>query len=321
VATDENVAALYGDSALAALREAGFEPAIAEMPAGEPAKHWGSVSLFVDAFVRAGLGRDGWVAVLGGGVVGDTAGFAASIYMRGVPFMQVPTTLLAMADSSVGGKVGIDHPSGKNLLGAFKQPRMVVADLDTLETLPSVQVACGMAEVIKTGIIGDPDLFTLVESGTPRDLDYGAALLRAISVKRDIVEADPYEEGSRMLLNLGHTFGHALETCTGYARLHGIAVAQGLVMACRLSNRLGMCDPGLEERTRAVLRRWDLPWRWGAPDLVGDVAPQQVYEAMLGDKKRRDGQVRLVLPQAIGSVRVVDSVAREDILAVLEELQ
>jgi 3-dehydroquinate synthase len=321
VATDENVAALYGERVLAALGGAGFEPAVAVMPAGEPAKHWGSVSLFVDAFVRAALGRDGWVAALGGGVVGDTAGFAASIYMRGVPCVQVPTTLLAMADSSVGGKVGVDHPSGKNLLGAFKQPHMVVADLDTLDTLPPVQVGCGMAEVIKAGIIGDPDLFDLVERATPQDFDFEAALPRAITVKRDIVEADPYEAGSRMLLNMGHTFGHALETCTGYARLHGIAVGQGLVLASRLARRLSMCDSGVEERTRAVLDRWQLPGRWGAPDLTGDDDAHRVYAAMLGDKKRRDGHLRLVLPEAVGSVRVVEDVAREDILAVLRELQ
>ncbi len=321
VATDENVAALYGDRALASLREAGFEPAIAVMPAGEQAKHWGSVSLFVDAFVRAGLGRDGWVAALGGGVVGDTAGFAASIYMRGVLFIQVPTTLLAMADSSVGGKVGVDHPSGKNLLGAFKQPRMVVADLDTLDTLPPSQIACGMAEVIKAGIIGDPSLFGLVERAVPDDLDYEAALLRAITVKREIVEADPYETGDRALLNLGHTFGHALEACTGYTRPHGIAVAQGLVLACRLSNRLGMCGPDLEERTLALLDRWHLPSCWGAPDLTEDDASLRVYEAMLGDKKRRDGHLRLVLPEAIGRVRVVADASREAILGVLKELQ
>src|SRR5947209_14203852 len=155
------------------------------MPAGEPNKGMASVDLLIEGFLDASLDRSGWVLALGGGVVGDTAGFAASIYMRGVPLVQVPTTLLAMADSSVGGKVGVDHPRGKNLLGAFKQPRMVIADLDTLSTLPQEQIACGMAEIIKAGIIADPALFALIEETAPGKLDYTEALVRAITVKRD----------------------------------------------------------------------------------------------------------------------------------------
>ena len=167
VATDTNVAPLYAARMVAVLEESGFQPSVAVMPAGEQHKSWESVETFVEAFLDAGLDRGGWVAALGGGVVGDTAGFAASIYMRGVAFVQLPTTLLAMADSSIGGKVGVDHARGKNLLGAFKQPALVVADLDVLASLPAEQVACGMAEVIKAGVIADPVLFDRLDDGRP----------------------------------------------------------------------------------------------------------------------------------------------------------
>jgi 3-dehydroquinate synthetase len=254
-------------------------------------------------------------------VVGDTAGFAASVYMRGVPFVQVPTTLLAMSDSSIGGKVGVDHPRGKNLLGAFKHPALVVADLDTLATLPHVQVACGMAEIIKAGIISDSALFEYLEATDPAQLDYARALTAAILMKREIVQRDPEERGERALLNLGHTFGHAFEKRTGYSRLHGVAVAQGMAVAFRLAVRLGMCDPELEIRVRRVLEKWGLPLRWGAPELVGTTEVKSVYEIMLGDKKRVDGRTRLVLPEALGRVSIVEGVSEEAIKSAMLEMQ
>ena len=321
VATDSNVRALYGERAAGVLRAAGFEPYVVAMPAGEAHKHWGSVSLFVDAFVEAGLDRSGWVMALGGGVVGDTAGFAASVYMRGVRLVQVPTTLLAMADSSVGGKVGVDHPGGKNLLGAFKQPDLVVVDLDTLATLPPEQIACGMAEIIKAAVIGDPELFGMLERSDPEEMDYLTIVLRAVAVKRDIVEADPYEVGDRALLNLGHTFGHAIETCTGYARPHGVAVAQGMALAFLVSRKLGLCRVEDEMRVRDLLARWHLPLRWGEPDLTGKEAVDRVFRATNSDKKRRDGRLRLVLPEAIGSVRVVEGLDPGLIVRALEDMQ
>ena len=321
VATDTSVAPLYGDVVLAALREAGFAPVLAAMPAGEQHKSMDSVDLFIEALLDAKLDRSGWVLALGGGVVGDTAGFAASIYMRGVPLVQAPTTLLAMADSSIGGKVGVDHPRGKNLLGAFKQPARVVADLDTLNSLPPEQVASGMAEVIKAGIIADPVLFSMLEESGPAGLDLERALLRAIAVKRDIVERDPFENADRALLNLGHTFGHAFEKCTGYNRLHGYAVAQGMVVACRLSVRLGTCDPQEETRLRAVLEKWHLPACWGQEGLEGEDAIDRVWEAMVLDKKRRDGELRLVLPERVGKVKLAGGVPEADIRKVLAELQ
>jgi 3-dehydroquinate synthase len=321
VASDSNVLPVYGEAIVRSLQNSGFEPSTAAMPAGETNKSMASVDSLVEAFLDAGLDRSGWVLALGGGVVGDTAGFAASIYMRGVPLVQVPTTLLAMADSSVGGKVGVDHPRGKNLLGAFKQPRMVVADLDTLFTLPKAQIACGMAEIIKAGIIADPRLFALIEETAPGALDHLEVLQRAITVKRDIVERDPFEAGERALLNLGHTFGHAFERCSGYTRLHGFAVAQGMVVAARMSLMLGICEPLLERRLRSVLEKWGLPVRWGAPDLTGDDAVDRVWEAMLVDKKRRDGALPLVLPETIGKVRLVSGVSEDDVKSALRETQ
>jgi 3-dehydroquinate synthase len=324
VATDTNVARLYGEKVLASLERSGFEASLAAMPAGEEHKVWDTVHMLVDAFVSRGLDRSGWVLALGGGVVGDTAGFAAAVYMRGVPLVQVPTTLLAMADSSIGGKVGVDHPAGKNLLGAFKQPSVVVADLDTLATLSPEQVACGMAEVVKAGIIGDPALFALVERSSIGSLDYGEALRRAIVVKRGIVERDPHEMGERALLNLGHTFGHAFEQCTGYARLHGYAVSQGIAVAFRLARVLGMCDEEAAVRVETVLAKWGLPVRWGLPDLTTEPASErseQVWEAMKTDKKRLDGRLRLVLPEEIGRVRLVDGVPEAAIKQALMEAQ
>lgn len=321
VASDTNVLSIYGERLLSSLREAGFEASAVAMPAGEAHKHMASVDLFVDAFLDAGLDRSGWVLALGGGVVGDTAGFAASIYMRGVPLVQVPTTLLAMADSSAGGKVGVDHPLGKNLLGAFKQPSLVAADLDTLSSLPAEQVAAGMAEIIKAGIIADPGLFASIEASTPESLELELAIEAAIAVKRDIVERDPFESGDRALLNLGHTFGHAFEKASGYSRLHGFAVAQGMAAAFRLAARLGICSPGEEERVGAVLEKWQLPTRWGGPNLEGSEAIERVWEAMGSDKKRREGKMRFILPEAIGTVRIVEVISETQVKQVLGELQ
>lgn len=315
IATDTNVEELYASRVVSALRVAGYEAHIVAMPAGEEHKVWGSVSHYIDGCIAAGLDRSGWVLALGGGVVGDTAGFAAATFMRGVRLVQAPTTLLAMADSSVGGKVGVDHPAGKNLLGAFKQPDMVIADLDTLSTLPPLQIACGMAEIIKAGIIADPQLFALIEQASRDQFSFQDALLRAIAVKRDIVEDDPYEtKGKRALLNLGHTFGHAFESCTNYARPHGVAVAQGIVVAFDLAVQLGLCGVESAERVQSVFDKWDLGGRWGSPGLEDTGAAERVYSAMLLDKKRLDGHMRLILPEGIGDVAMVEDVPRALIL-------
>lgn len=313
VVTNPTVMALHGDSLLAGLRAAGFAPAVCQIPDGEAHKTLDTLRDLYGALVAASLDRQGAVLALGGGVVGDVAGLAAATYLRGVPLVQLPTTLLAMVDSSVGGKVGVDLPQGKNLVGAFKQPSLVVADVETLGTLPPAELANGLAEAVKTGIIGDPLLFRQIEEHGPAPLPWIVA--RAIDVKVAVVQADPYERGVRATLNLGHTFGHALERLSNYALPHGAAVAVGLVASARLAARLGLCDPGLAPRVAAVLRRLGLPTGYGGYD------PEQVWQAMGTDKKRQAGRLRFVLPRDLGDVVVSDAVPREDVLAVLEAMQ
>lgn len=321
IASDSNVAFLYGERVEEALGRAGFSTTLVSMAAGEEHKTLHTVEQLVEDFLNAGLDRSGWVLALGGGVVGDTAGFAASVYMRGVPLVQAPTTLLAMADSSIGGKVGVDHPRGKNLLGAFKHPALVVADTSTLATLPAEHVANGMAEVIKAAIIGDARLFDLLEARPLQQLDITELLARSIEVKRRIVESDPYEKGERALLNLGHTFGHAFEQCSGYRRLHGLAVAQGISVAFHIAELTGRCNAGTSDRVAGVLAAHGLPVRWGGSDLSGGDSIERVMAAMRHDKKRWDGTLRLVLPEAIGRVSVESGVEESVIREALENLQ
>lgn len=319
VATDTTVGPLHGTTALRALAGAGFHPRLVTMPAGEAHKGWAALDGFIAGFAEAGLDRSGWVLALGGGVVGDTVGLAAALYMRGVPFVQAPTTVLAIADSSVGGKVAIDHPAGKNLVGVFKQPAAVLADLATLDTLPPDEVANGMAEVVKASIIGLPGpggarLLALLDAGAPPDAEL---LALAIGVKQRIVEADPFEQGDRALLNLGHTFGHAFERLSGYTLKHGYGVAQGMMAAAHLADRLGLADPALTARTARLLAAYRLPLAWG-PTLPPSVTPAAILAAMATDKKRRAGRLRFVLAHAVGDVRVVADVPEADVLAALE---
>ena len=316
VATDSRVGPLHAPRVEAALRAGGLEPVRVEMPAGEPHKGWAALDGFIAGFAAGGLDRSGWVLALGGGVVGDTAGLAAALYMRGVPLVQAPTTLLAMADASVGGKVAIDHPAGKNLVGVFKQPAAVVADLATLATLPGDEIANGMAEIVKAAIIAPPGrLLELVESGTPPSEELVAL---AVEVKRAVVEADPYENGARALLNLGHTFGHAFERLSNYQLKHGFAVAQGMMTAAHLAERLDRAAPALTARTARLLAAAGLPLHWGA-GLPPGTAPAAVLAAMATDKKRRAGRLRLVLAHDIGDVRLVEDVPEVAILAALAE--
>ena len=313
VVTNPAVLALHGTALLAALRAAGYTPAVCQVPEGEAAKTLDTVRDLYGAFLEAGLDRQGAVLAFGGGVVGDLAGLAAATYLRGVPFVQLPTTLLAMVDSSVGGKVGVDLPQGKNLVGAFKQPALVVADVDVLATLPPAELANGLAETVKAGIIGDPPLFEQIEEHGPAPLQW--IVYRSVWVKVAVVQVDPYERGMRALLNLGHTFGHALERLSRYTLPHGAAVAIGLVASARLAARLGAGDPELAPRVAAVLARLGLPTAYRGH------RPEEVWEAMGTDKKRRDGRLRFVLPQALGDVVVSDAVPREEVLAVLEMMR
>ena len=298
--TDESVAPLHAPIAQSSLKRAGLAHTLVVLPAGETAKTLDTVRLAYDAFLAAGLGRDATVVALGGGVIGDLVGFAAATYLRGVAFVQAPTTLLSMVDASVGGKVGVDLPQGKNLVGAFKTPRLVLADLAALDTLPQAEVTAGLAEVVKAGIIDDPALLAHLETDGPEPLAW--TVTRAIAVKQRVVEADPYESGRRVVLNLGHTFGHALESVSGFRLRHGECVAVGMVAAAHLAARLGYVDATLEERIRAVLVKLGLPTN--APGY----APDEIYAQMAVDKKKAAGKLRFILPRSVGNVVVVGDV-------------
>ncbi|MGI8586967.1 MAG: 3-dehydroquinate synthase [Chloroflexia bacterium] len=322
IATDENVARLHGDRVRQALEESGYRAGLVAMQPGEAHKDWRSLDLFIRGFAEHGLDRNGWVLALGGGVVGDTAGLAAALYMRGIALVQAPTTLLAMADASVGGKVAIDHPLGKNMVGVFKQPAAVFADLSMLRTLPPNEIANGMAEVVKAAIIGIPRdpaaggrLMELLERGAPPSEEM---LVFSIEVKRRLVEADPFEQGERALLNLGHTFGHAFELLSGYTLKHGFAVAEGMAVAAHLAERLGLAPMSLTEQTERLLLTYGLPVRWGA-GLPLETSAADVLAAMATDKKRRGGGLRFVLARTVGDVRVEADVPEGEVLAALDE--
>jgi shikimate kinase/3-dehydroquinate synthase len=311
--TNPTVGDLYAATVIESLEAAGFHTTICTVPDGESYKTLDTVQTLYDSLTEAGLDRQGAVLALGGGVLGDMAGFAAATYLRGVALVQLPTTLLAMVDASVGGKVAVDHPRGKNLIGAFKQPELVIADPNVLTSLPQRETGNGLAEVIKAGIIGDPGLFKQVKAHGPAPLFW--LIERAIKLKVAVVEGDPYEQGRRAILNLGHTFGHALELLSGYALSHGAAVSVGMVAAARLSAHLGFCMPALASHTEAVLTRL------GLPTTFHDHTPLQVWQAMAADKKRRGKILRFVLPRAVGDVFVTDQVEQVDVLAVLGTLR
>ncbi len=313
IITNPQVGALHASRVAENLRARGFIPGVIEMPEGEQFKTLDTLRLLYDQLIDAQLDRRAMVFALGGGVVGDVAGFAAATYLRGVPLVQIPTTLLSMVDSSVGGKVAVDHPRGKNLIGAFKQPSAVIADTNVLATLPDAEWHSGLAEAIKHGIISDPVLFEKLELGNWR-LEVDDWLPRAIQVKVDVVMRDPFEQGDRAKLNLGHTFGHAFETLSNYQLRHGEAVAIGTVCAARLASRLNLCDVNLIARAENVLRGVGLPTRIGHEFSV-----EQILAAMATDKKRVGSHLRFILPRAIGDVVIVDDVARDDVAAVIEE--
>ena len=311
--TNPTVGDLYASTVIKSLQKAGLESVICQVPDGEAHKTLDTVRSLYDQFIAGGLDRYGAVLALGGGVIGDMAGFAAATYMRGVPLVQLPTTLLAMVDASVGGKVAVDHPRGKNLIGAFKQPELVVIDPLALATLDEAEMRSGWAEVIKAGVIGSPNLFEhLEEKGDEPSLPL---IIEAVRVKVAIVEEDPYEKGRRAVLNLGHTFGHALEVLSGFTLRHGEAVSIGLVAAARIAVALGLCDETVVGRLVALLQRFGLPTRYEGYE------PVEIWRAMATDKKKRGKKLRFVLPRAIGQVEVSDQVPQAVVLEVLERLR
>ncbi|MCL6511789.1 MAG: 3-dehydroquinate synthase [Anaerolineae bacterium] len=315
VVTDAVVGEHFAGRALRALKRAGLEAFIHVMPAGEANKTLASVEAMYRAFSTHGMERRSAVIALGGGVVGDAAGFAAATFLRGVPFVQVPTSLLAMADASIGGKVGVDTDFGKNLVGAFKQPELVVADVGLLKALPAREMRCGLAEIIKAGLLSGGEPYARLRGfigqegcSAPTLID---VLTDAILLKRDVVQGDPFEEGRRALLNLGHTFGHGIEAWSDFRLKHGEAVALGLVCAACLSHAMGFCDLALVDEVIALLRGVGLPTSLAeaADALAGcsfDV--DRVWGYMMSDKKKRAGRLRFVLLRAPGDAFVCDEV-------------
>jgi 3-dehydroquinate synthase len=304
------------------LRGAGFDPMVLEVPEGEEAKSLREAERLWDAFLAHGIDRASPVVAVGGGVVGDLAGFAAASFMRGVPVVQVPTTLLAQVDASIGGKVAVNHPRGKNLIGAFHQPRLVLIDPETLRTLPEREYRSGLAEVVKTGTALNADLFAALEGGVDalrrRDPDFLETVVAACCAeKARVVEQDEREEtGVRMVLNYGHTVGHALEALSGYRRwLHGEAVAIGMAAAGRLAVRLGWTDVRTADRQDALLQQVGLPIRFSG------IEPRQVAEALRHDKKARDGRVPFVLLRVLGRAELCHDVPTETVIEVLREIQ
>ncbi|MDO4777065.1 MAG: 3-dehydroquinate synthase [Cardiobacteriaceae bacterium] len=313
IVSNETVAPLYLDEVKQAL--AGRDIIEVILQDGEAYKNMAAVERILDALVAARFNRDAVVMALGGGVVGDIAGFAAACYQRGVDFVQLPTTLLAQVDSSVGGKTGVNHPRGKNMIGAFHQPRAVLIDSKTLETLPPREMSAGMAEVIKYALINDAPFFAWLEEHLDSIMAFdhkrlAEVIARCCANKAAIVAADERESGQRALLNLGHTFGHALETLTGYTYWkHGEAIAIGMHMAARLAEIRGRLSGDEVGRIVALMQRARLPVWVDYP-----LGSEEIYAAMGLDKKVRDGKMRLIVPEAFGQSVIVDDVPRDAIL-------
>jgi 3-dehydroquinate synthase len=318
VVTNTTVAALYLDRFAQALRAAGVDVLPIVLPDGEAHKNWQTLNQVFDALLEARCERSTTLVALGGGVVGDIGGFAAAGYQRGIPFIQIPTTLLAQVDSSVGGKTAINHPLGKNMIGAFYQPKLVLADLATLDTLPERELAAGLAEIIKYGLIRDAEFLDWLEAHMPRLVARNResllhAIVRSCEHKALVVAADERESGERALLNLGHTFGHAIESGMGYGEwLHGEAVAAGTVLAAEMSQRLGWLDARDGERVRRLFLAAGLPVR--APRM-----PVERYLELMGhDKKVQGGLLRLVLLRRLGEAVLTADFPHDTLRAVLE---
>ena len=332
VVTNTVVGPLYAARVEAVLQRGGYRAFVCTIPDGEQYKTLETVRTLYDAFLDHHLDRSGTVLALGGGVTGDIAGFAAATFMRGTRFVQAPTSLLAMTDASVGGKTGVDLPQGKNLVGAFKQPALVLIDLDVLATLPEAEFRSGMAEVVKHGVIGDEILFEEMQDTRCKMQDarckiqdaegknpascvlHPASLARSIRVKIAVVEDDPFEHGHRVVLNLGHTTAHGLERVSDFSLRHGEAVSIGMVVAARIAEALGRAEPGLAARIAEMLAAWGLPVT--CPPYPVDA----IWAAMTHDKKRRGKTLRWVLPRAIGDVQVVEDVPEALVREILVEM-
>jgi 3-dehydroquinate synthase len=300
--TDDTLRPLHAERLAAGLCAAGVRVDTVSFPAGETYKNRDTLARLMDRMVELAVGRDGVVLALGGGVVGDLAGFAAATYLRGIPFLQLPTTILAMVDASIGGKTGHDVPGGKNLVGAFHQPAAIYADLNLLNTLPAAQRRAGYAEVVKHAFIADEELLTFLEAHTvdlvnlePVALE--RAILDAMRVKVDVVSSDAREEGRRAILNFGHTVGHAVESVSGYRISHGEAVAMGMVSEAGLAVRRGLLEDASLRRLRRLLEGFGLP-----TSIPGELSGVRLWNACRRDKKVRAGRVHCVLPRRAGEM-------------------
>lgn len=296
ILSDSHVWPLHGKTAAESLEKAGFETVSFVFPAGESSKTGNTYLSILNFLAENHITRSDCIVALGGGVVGDMAGFAAATFLRGVAYIQVPTTLLAAVDSSVGGKTAIDLPAGKNLAGAFYQPKLVLCDTHTLNTLPEDIFRDGCAEVIKYGVLYDPELFAhLAQNALDFDREY--VIARCVELKRDVVMEDEFDTGARMRLNLGHTFGHGIEAMSNFTISHGKAVAIGMAIVSRAAVSCGICSTSTKDSVLALLRQFGLPTETNCPS-------QDIYRCALSDKKRSGGTVNLIIPERIGFCRI-----------------
>jgi 3-dehydroquinate synthase len=311
VVTDSNVAPLYADAVEMSLAHAGFQPMRVVVPAGESSKSLTQIGVICDAMIEAGLDRSSLLVALGGGVVGDLAGFAAAVYYRGIPYIHIPTTIVSQVDSSVGGKTGVNAAGGKNLIGSFHQPRLVIADTDTLRSLPEREFNEGFAEVIKHAAIRDPSLLEALD-------DLPVLIARNVAIKAAIVAEDEFEtKGLRALLNFGHTIGHGIEAAAGYGKfLHGEAISLGLLAACRLSVEKSGLPEEESARISSALGFYKLPLR-----LDASIETDAIFAALKKDKKFAAGGIRFVLLRKLGDAFVSDALTEADIHGAIEGLR
>lgn len=341
IVSDSIASSWHGGRTMLALKNAGIDAFIHTTPAGEAHKNLNSIGNMYRKFSERGMERNSAVVAVGGGVVGDSAGFAAATYLRGVPFVQVPTTLLAMADSSIGGKTGVDTPFGKNLVGAFKQPDLVVIDTSCLLTLPIRELRCGMAEIVKSALIAGGEAYEHIRAWLPRTpmskaepyhdgsdgwvtSDLINSLIDSILLKRQVVQDDPFEKGKRAWLNLGHTFGHGIEAWSEFKLKHGEAVSLGMVCAMRLSQAMGFCSKDDAEEAVELLRHAGLPTSMAEADELADgmsFDSDAIWRMMQSDKKKRAGKLRFVLMRRPSDVFVCDDVEPAMAMAALESLR
>ncbi|TAN42893.1 MAG: 3-dehydroquinate synthase [Nitrospirae bacterium] len=318
--SNPTVYGLFGKEITESLKGSGFDLLEVIIPDGEKYKSLSSAEMIYGELLKAKLDRRSCLIALGGGVIGDLTGYAASTYMRGIDFIQVPTTLLAQVDSSVGGKTGVNHSLGKNMIGTFWQPRLVWIDISTLKTLPPREFCSGLAEVIKYGVIWDREFFNMLEASREKILALDEVTLievirRSCEIKAEVVSQDERESGLRAILNYGHTVGHAVETLTGYTRyLHGEAVAIGMHAAARLSNVLGLMDEKQVLRIKALIEACGLP-----TEVPANIRDEDVLSAMQLDKKTVSGTLRFVLPEKIGSVRIQADIRAEEIIKAIRD--